>query len=145
MGHSMPNWTAWKILIFDFLHLLTFFSIHQKTFPGKFWNFFHQRFKRYRFSVFRSQLLQKWSKFKYFFLKFLFFYILYRIFFTYFLEKNTIKLFKVFLYAIFEFKNFNLVFETVLYPSICFLFDNFLYWTSIHSTNFKTGLIVSLW
>ena len=30
-----------------------------------------------------------------------------------FLEKNTKKLFKVFLYAIFEFENFNLVFETV--------------------------------
>ena len=35
-------------------------------------------------------------------------------FFTYFLEKkNTKKLFKVFLNAIFEFGNFNLVFETV--------------------------------
>ena len=32
---------------------------------------------------------------------------------TYFLEKHTIKLFKMFLYAIFEFENFNLVFETI--------------------------------
>ena len=30
MGHSTPNRTVWKILICDFLHFLTFFSIHQK-------------------------------------------------------------------------------------------------------------------
>ena len=39
------------------------------------------------------------------------------VFFTYFLERKKIekkkKLIKVFLYAIFEFENFNLVFETV--------------------------------
>ena len=63
--------------------------------------------------------------------------------FTYFSEKNTKKLFKVFLYAIFVFENFNLVFETV-YVDFDF-FDNFLFQASIHSTNFKTGLIVGLY
>ena len=43
------------------------------------------------------------------------------VFFTYFLEKNTKKLFDVFLYAIFEFENFNLVFETVCRYSWIFL------------------------
>ena len=54
MGHSTPNRTVWKILIFDSLHFLTFFSTHQKTLPGKFRNFFDHWFKRYRISVFRS-------------------------------------------------------------------------------------------
>ena len=100
MGHSTPNRTFWKILIFDFLHFLKFFGTCQKTLSGNFWNFFDRLLKRYRISGFRSWLLQKWSKFKFFFLKFCFF--------TY------KKLFKLFLYAILYFENFNLVFETVL-------------------------------
>ena len=32
----MTNRTVLKILIFDFLNFLTFFSTHQKTLPGKF-------------------------------------------------------------------------------------------------------------
>ena len=32
MGHSMPNRTVWKILIFDFLHFLTIFSTIKKLF-----------------------------------------------------------------------------------------------------------------
>ena len=42
------------------------------------------------------------------------------------------------MHAILEFENFILVFETID------LFDNFLFQTSVHSTNFKTGLIVDL-
>ena len=73
-GASTPNRTVWKILMFDFLLFLTFFSTHQKTLSGKFWNFFDHRFKSYRISVFRLYLLQRWSKFKIFFF-FCFFYI----------------------------------------------------------------------
>ena len=54
-GTSTPNRAVWKILIFDFLHFLKFFTIPQKTLPGKSWNFFDHRFKRYHrtFSDFR--------------------------------------------------------------------------------------------
>ena len=46
--------SVWKILIFGLLHFFTFFSTHQKTLPGKFWNFFDHWFKRYWISVFHS-------------------------------------------------------------------------------------------
>ena len=141
MGHFR---TVWKILIFDFLHFLTFFSIHQKTLPGKFWHFLDHRFKRYRISGFRSKLLQKWSKFKIFFFRnFCFFTYLFKLL---LFRKKYKKLYKVFLYVIFEFENFNFVFETVCiltYSSIFLII--FYFKLRIHSSNFKTGLIVVQW
>ena len=101
--HSTPNRTVWKILIFVFLHFLTFFSTHQITLPGKFWNFFDHRFKRYfEFRFFAHNFFKNVPNSKFFILKYLL------------------------LYAIFEFENFNLVFETVCRYSSIF-FYNFLF------------------
>ena len=104
--HSFEtNRTVWKILIFDFFHFLTFFSTHQKTLLGDFEIFLITGLNEIEFWFFAQNFFKNGPNSIFFFWNFCYF--------TYFLEKTTKNLFEVFLYAIFEFENFNLVIETV--------------------------------
>ena len=96
------NRNVWKILIFDFLHFFV-----KKLFLVNFKIFLITDLKDIEIRLFAHNFLKNSSNSKvFFFLKFLFFYILFR-------KKIQKKLFKVFLYAIFECENFNFLFVIV--------------------------------
>ena len=105
MRHSTSNRTVWKILIFEFLHFWHFLVPIKKLFLVNFEIFLITYLKDMEFRFFAHNFFKNGPNSNFFFWNFCCF--------THFLEKNTKKLFKVFLYAIFEFENFNLVFETV--------------------------------
>ena len=109
------NRTVWKILIFDFLHFLTFFSTHQKTLPGKFWIFLITGLKDIEFRFFAHNFFKNGPNSIFFFLKFLFF-------FAYVLEKNTKKNYLKCFYM-----RFLSLVVLILFLKLFDFFDNFLF------------------
>ena len=123
------DWTSLEYFLWGYLKVKVYEAFHVKSdglknvnfwFPSFFWHFLVSIKKLFlvNFEIFLITGIKE-IEFRFFAHNFFNNGPNSNFFFTYFLEKNTKKWFKVFLYVIFEFENFTLVFETVpMYSSI---------------------------